>query len=64
MGAYKQAQLEEEDRQRRRMRKDDWPRCDRCSEPIDYDMVPLTDDGIINPFFTPDLCSRCKYYTS
>lgn len=61
MGAIKQAQIEEEDRQRRLMRDPDWPRCDRCSEPIDYDMVPLDDIGEINPFFVPNLCSRCKY---
>ena len=63
MGVIKQAQIEQEDRERKRMREPDWPRCNRCSEPVDYEKVQLDEEGNINPFFIPSLCFRCEYMT-
>lgn len=63
MGAIKQAQIEEDERNRMRTQEPGWPRCNRCSEPIEFDLVDLDNEGNIDPFCIPSLCSRCKYMT-
>ena len=64
MGAYKQAQIEEEDNRFSRMRMDDWPRCIRCTEPIDYEMVDLEDDGNVSEYQFNSMCAYCAHITS
>jgi MinD superfamily P-loop ATPase len=58
MGSVKDAELERMGKEEARMSAKDWPRCDRCSDPIDYDLVQLEDD---KPVDWPGLCSYCEH---
>lgn len=64
MGAYKQAMIEEEDRHHRMMQTDNWPKCDRCTEPVDYDLVDLDENGEPSEYQDSSLCSYCEHMTS
>jgi hypothetical protein len=54
MGSIKDMMLEEVDRQEILMREDDWPKCTRCDEPLDYEFVDIEIKETIE-----GLCSNC-----
>lgn len=60
MGTAKDQMLEEMDKEDARMHKPDWPKCIRCTEPIDFDLVEL-DEETGEPLDYPSLCSYCEH---
>lgn len=57
MGGYKQEIMDEEKRQQEVMEKEDWPRCVRCKNPIEFELVHMDEEG--EPVTDVSLCAYC-----
>lgn len=59
MGSAYQSKVEEEDRQRKRMQEGDWPGCDRCGSPLDWENVELScSDHVVDHERFCDYCDH------
>lgn len=59
MGGWKQGVLEEESRQQAVMEKENWPRCVRCGNPIEWELVHMDEEG--EPVTDVSLCGYCQH---